>query len=75
MGAEQLAGLLFVVVWAVLLWTRRDLKGLSIKLGKEQTKRRHLIATLIEATEDPGSAETDEHRRKRKLFTDLLRED
>jgi hypothetical protein len=65
-GAEQLAGALFVVVWAVILWTRRDLKGLSIKQGKEQTKRRHLIARLIEATEDPD---------KRKLFTDLLQED
>lgn len=63
-GSEQIEGALFVVVWAIILWTRRDLKGISKKLGREQTKRRNLVTTIIESTE------TADEAGKRKIFTD-----
>jgi len=53
-------GILAAVVWSV----RRDLKGLGIKIGKEQAKRRVLVATIVEATDDAE---------KRKMFTEYQR--
>lgn len=78
-GAERWGGALFAVVWAVILWTRKDVKGVGIRSQRrddeqdlrferhedEQDRRYNdLVAALIDAEED----ET-----KRKLFTDLLR--
>ena len=60
-GEEQLGAALFAVLWAVILWTRHDLKGLSKKQGRAESKRRALVATIVEATDDP---------QKRKMFTD-----
>ena len=66
-GAEQLGGALLAVTWSILLWTRRDIKGVSKKLGREETKRRHLVTALLETTEEGA---------KRKVFTDYqMRED
>lgn len=63
-GADQLGAALFAVLWGVILWTRHDLKGLSKKLGRAESKRRALVATIVEATDDPE---------KRKMFTSYLR--
>lgn len=63
-GADELAAALFTVLWAVLLWTRHDLKGLSKKQGRAESKRRALVATIVDAMD-----ETE----KKKIFTDYLR--
>lgn len=67
-GAEQWGGALFAVVWAVILWTRKDVKGVGIRASRredEQDQRYdELVAALIDAEEDAD---------KRKLYTNLLR--
>lgn len=61
---EQFGAALFTVLWAAIMWMRHDLKGMSRKIGREQSKRRALVATIVEATDEAE---------KRKMFTDYLR--
>ena len=66
-GAEQLAGALFTVIWAVILWTRRDLKGISKRhaayVEKQERWKLRLVRRLIKS--EPDAKKKDE-------FTDLL---
>lgn len=66
-GTEQLAAALFTVIWAVILWTRRDLKGISKRHGayveKQERWKSRLVRRLIKTSDDA---------KKKDEFADLL---
>jgi hypothetical protein len=71
--AIWIAGALFSLAGAVILWTRRDLKGMSKRAVAEHnmrdSQREAMIAALIESTDECDPA------KRRTLFTRLLRKE